>query len=88
MYFTLSAMILMFKTWASHSGILTSDLSLSLMGNSRVSTQLNVTFKTFFCRITKPLTFADCVGDELPLGWETVYDQQIGVYYMDHINRK
>uniref|UniRef100_A0ABM5FYJ8 Protein WWC3 isoform X1 n=1 Tax=Pogona vitticeps TaxID=103695 RepID=A0ABM5FYJ8_9SAUR len=38
-------------------------------------------------RITKPLTFADCVGDELPLGWETVYDQQIGVYYMDHINQ-
>ncbi|XP_062833323.1 protein WWC3 isoform X3 [Anolis carolinensis] len=37
-------------------------------------------------RITKPLTFADCVGDELPLGWETVYDQHIGVYYMDHIN--
>lgn len=34
------------------------------------------------------MTFADCVGDELPLGWETVYDQQIGVYYMDHINRE
>lgn len=42
----------------------------------------------YFYRITKPLTFADCVGDELPLGWETVYDQQIGVYYMDHINRE
>ncbi|KAF1671715.1 Protein WWC3, partial [Pygoscelis papua] len=41
----------------------------------------------YFYRITKPLTFADCVGDELPLGWETVYDQQIGVYYMDHINQ-
>ncbi|XP_068125997.1 protein WWC3 isoform X2 [Hyperolius riggenbachi] len=38
-------------------------------------------------RITKPLTFADCVGNELPLGWEVVYDQQIGVYYMDHINQ-
>ncbi|CAK6450677.1 unnamed protein product [Pipistrellus nathusii] len=38
-------------------------------------------------RITKPLTFADCVGDELPLGWETVYDKQIGIYYMDHINK-
>ncbi|MGH0144736.1 UNVERIFIED_CONTAM: hypothetical protein FKN15_004236 [Acipenser sinensis] len=37
--------------------------------------------------ITKPLTFADCVGDELPLGWEVVYDQQIGVYYIDHINK-
>ncbi|XP_009944175.1 PREDICTED: protein WWC3-like [Leptosomus discolor] len=41
----------------------------------------------FWKGITKPLTFADCVGDELPLGWETVYDQQIGVYYMDHINQ-
>lgn len=40
------------------------------------------------CRITKPLTFADCVGDELPLGWEEVYDQQVGVYYIDHINSK
>ncbi|XP_040194072.1 protein WWC3 [Rana temporaria] len=38
-------------------------------------------------RITKPLTFADCVGNELPLGWEVVYDTQIGVYYMDHINQ-
>uniref|UniRef100_A0A672M0I9 Protein WWC3-like n=1 Tax=Sinocyclocheilus grahami TaxID=75366 RepID=A0A672M0I9_SINGR len=38
-------------------------------------------------RITKPLTFADCVGDELPLGWEVVYDQQVGVYYIDHVNK-
>lgn len=45
-------------------------------------------FVILFCRITKPLTFADCVGDELPLGWETVYDKQIGIYYMDHINSK
>uniref|UniRef100_A0A8C6TY37 WWC family member 3 n=1 Tax=Neogobius melanostomus TaxID=47308 RepID=A0A8C6TY37_9GOBI len=37
--------------------------------------------------ITKPLTFADCVGDELPLGWEEVFDQQVGVYYIDHINK-
>lgn len=42
-------------------------------------------FEIYF-RITKPLTFADCVGDELPLGWEEVYDQQVGVYYIDHIN--
>nr|XP_043900498.1 protein WWC3 [Solea senegalensis] len=38
-------------------------------------------------QITKPLSFADCVGDELPLGWEEVYDQQVGVYYIDHINK-
>jgi hypothetical protein len=62
--------------------------------NSRVRKviQNELTFRFFFiilfCRITKPLTFADCVGDELPLGWETVYDKQIGIYYMDHINSK
>ncbi|KAM4747800.1 protein KIBRA [Rhinophrynus dorsalis] len=35
-------------------------------------------------RYTKPLTFADCIGDELPLGWEDAYDHQVGVYYIDH----
>lgn len=42
----------------------------------------------FGFRLTKPLSFADCVGDELPWGWEAAYDPQIGVYYIDHINRK
>ncbi|XP_062909249.1 protein KIBRA-like [Mobula hypostoma] len=35
-------------------------------------------------RWTKPLSFGDCVGDELPLGWEEAFDAQIGVYYIDH----
>ncbi|NXP16691.1 WWC2 protein, partial [Scytalopus superciliaris] len=38
-------------------------------------------------RLTKPLSFADCVGDELPWGWEAAYDPQIGVYYINHINQ-
>ncbi|NXY89200.1 WWC2 protein, partial [Alcedo cyanopectus] len=38
-------------------------------------------------RLTKPLSFADCVGDELPWGWEAAYDPQIGVYYIDHSNK-
>uniref|UniRef100_A0A8I4A3M7 WW and C2 domain containing 2 n=1 Tax=Callithrix jacchus TaxID=9483 RepID=A0A8I4A3M7_CALJA len=38
-------------------------------------------------RLTKPLSFADCVGDELPWGWEAGFDPQIGVYYIDHINK-
>ncbi|XP_048852031.1 protein WWC2-like [Brienomyrus brachyistius] len=38
-------------------------------------------------RLTKPLSFADCVGDELPWGWEAAYDPQIGIYYVDHINK-
>ncbi|KPP72115.1 protein KIBRA-like, partial [Scleropages formosus] len=33
---------------------------------------------------TKPLTFADCIGDELPVGWEEAYDPHIGAYYVDH----
>ncbi|XP_039738541.1 protein WWC2 isoform X5 [Pteropus medius] len=37
--------------------------------------------------LTKPLSFADCVGDELPWGWEAGFDPQIGVYYIDHVNK-
>lgn len=39
-------------------------------------------------RYTKPQTFADCIGNELPLGWEEAYDPQIGRYYINHVNRK
>lgn len=43
----------------------------------------------FSCnRYTKPQTFADCVGDELPLGWEESYDQIIGQYYINHFDRE
>ncbi|XP_044078755.1 protein KIBRA isoform X2 [Siniperca chuatsi] len=35
-------------------------------------------------RHTKPLTFADCIGDELPVGWEEAYDPVVGAYYVDH----
>lgn len=45
-------------------------------------------FYPFCYRITKPQTFADCIGNELPLGWEESYDNQIGVYYINHVNRK
>lgn len=38
----------------------------------------------FPCRQTKPLTFADCIGDELPVGWEEAYDPVVGAYYVDH----
>lgn len=39
-------------------------------------------------KLTKPLTVADCIGDELPYGWEAAFDSNIGVYYVDHIRRK
>lgn len=41
-----------------------------------------------YYRYTKPQTFADCVGDELPLGWEESCDQIIGRYYINHFDRK
>lgn len=84
------------NTWNKSSQFVKMIQNFVLKPNSRVgSANLGETDLTFifafvilFCRITKPLTFADCVGDELPLGWETVYDKQIGIYYMDHINSK
>ena len=36
-------------------------------------------------RYTKPQSFSDCVGNELPLGWEEAYDKNIGVYYVNHV---
>lgn len=39
-----------------------------------------------FSSYTKAQTFADCVGHELPYGWEECVDGQIGIYYVDHIN--
>lgn len=39
-------------------------------------------------RNTKPLSFADCIGDELPVGWEEAYDPQVGSYYVDHNTRE
>jgi len=36
-------------------------------------------------RSFKPATFADCLGDELPFGWEVAYDPHIGTYYVNHL---
>lgn len=38
-------------------------------------------------RLTKPTSFADCLGDELPYGWEQVCDQKIGTYYVNHLTQ-
>nr|SVE72766.1 EOG090X00VK [Ceriodaphnia reticulata] len=38
-------------------------------------------------RLVKPQTFADCVGNELPLGWEEAYDSQVGPFYTNHITQ-
>nr|XP_029709675.1 protein kibra-like [Aedes albopictus] len=35
-------------------------------------------------KLTKPESFADCIGNELPFGWEEGYDPQIGTYYINH----
>uniref|UniRef100_A0A8C4MSR5 WWC family member 3 n=1 Tax=Equus asinus asinus TaxID=83772 RepID=A0A8C4MSR5_EQUAS len=63
------------------------DVSYRWIHQTCMKLTFQISFIILFFRITKPLTFADCVGDELPLGWETVYDKQIGIYYMDHINK-
>ncbi|XP_015250164.1 PREDICTED: protein KIBRA [Cyprinodon variegatus] len=39
-------------------------------------------------RQTKPLSFADCIGDELPVGWEEAYDPVVGSYYVDHNTKR
>lgn len=42
-----------------------------------------------FFSVSRPTDFSDCLGDELPVGWEQVFDYQTGgVYYVDHINSK
>ena len=42
----------------------------------------------FFYSLTKPADFTECVGDELPVGWEQAYDyHRGGIYYVDHRNR-
>ncbi|KAI4494647.1 hypothetical protein M0804_000848 [Polistes exclamans] len=41
----------------------------------------------FSSRFTKPQTFADCIGNELPLGWEEAYDKHVGAYYINHVNQ-
>eukprot|EP01136_Pigoraptor_vietnamica_P027392 Opistho-1_new@83626 len=38
-------------------------------------------------KYTKPLTFAECVGDELPYGWERDFDRSVGVFFIDHNTR-
>lgn len=43
-------------------------------------------FSVYF-RYTKPETFADCIGNELPIGWEESYDPQIGLFYINHNNQ-
>ena len=35
-------------------------------------------------RLFKPRTFADCLGDELPYGWDIACDPQVGTYYINH----
>ena len=32
----------------------------------------------------KPAAFAECLGDELPYGWETAVDPDVGLYYINH----
>ena len=33
---------------------------------------------------TKKASFEECVGEELPFGWEKSHDEAVGVYFIDH----
>ncbi|KRY22533.1 Protein kibra, partial [Trichinella patagoniensis] len=37
-------------------------------------------------RLTKPSSFSDCVGNELPFGWEQAYEKGVGVYFINHLS--
>ena len=39
-------------------------------------------------RYTKPQSFADCNGSELPYGWEQTYHPSVGTYFINHITGK
>lgn len=34
--------------------------------------------------LRKPHTFEECVGEELPFGWEEAVDAEVGVYFINH----
>lgn len=55
---------------------------------TRISRFNDAFFLPFYFRLTKPATFADCVGDELPCGWELAFHPQIGIYFVDHNRRR
>lgn len=50
--------------------------------NSKTTTWLNPLDQE-----AKP-EISQCIGDQLPYGWERIIDPVIGVYYADHIERK
>ncbi|KAI3646852.1 hypothetical protein MP228_009780 [Amoeboaphelidium protococcarum] len=36
----------------------------------------------------KPKTWQKCKGDEVPYGWEIAYDEAVGRYFIDHLNKR
>ena len=57
------------------------------LGTTYMNLPLQVGFFLHYS-LTKPADFTECVGDELPVGWEQAYDyHRGGIYYVDHRNR-
>ena len=56
--------------------------------NSTLPPSIIMFYNSFCFSLTKPQSFADCVGDELPVGWEQVLDMNRGVYYVNHVESK
>ena len=57
---------------------------LHLAKNLDIFFHFLIIIRPFCFSLTKPASFADCVGDELPMGWEQVLDPSRGVYYVNH----
>lgn len=36
----------------------------------------------------KPKCWQECKGDEVPYGWEIAYDEAVGRYFIDHLNKR
>jgi len=47
--------------------------------------KIDALFSVYIFRLFKPASFADCLGDELPFGWDVAYDPQVGTYYVNHV---
>lgn len=70
-----------------HESKISAKLLPSIFYSSKKNTLFNLPQQTSNCRYTKPESFADCIGNELPIGWEEAYDHLIGVFYINHNNQ-
>ena len=77
------------KMWDDFKSCLAARLQLTVALGTIFFFLLLLFTLIFLSSLTKPADFTECVGDELPVGWEQAYDyHRGGIYYVDHRNRK